>query len=234
MVSFDIKAKIFLVEDDLSLGDKLRERLEKCNYKVFWAKTLKDSLNSFHLFDPNLFIIDIQLPDGSGFDLVKSIQTYSKDIPFIFLTAQSAAEKRLKGFDLGAKDFIPKPFHFRELILRLEQVLEVKSYTLRRVKFEEFIIDFDKFSVIDDKEKTVTEIRERDCHLLSLLIKFREKVVSRDEILNKLWGEDNFPTNRTIDNSIVRLRQAFKKKGEKAIKSVRGVGYRWIGEIQDV
>ena len=228
------KANIFLIEDDIILGNNLKKRLEKNKFKIYWATSFKESIQKYKLFKPNLIIIDLQLPDGNGFDIADNIKQYDNSIPFIFLTAQTSANYRLKGFDLGAKDYIPKPFHFRELLLRIKQVLQNKIYILRRVKFKEFIIDFDKFSIINQKEKTVIPMSKKDCYLLSLLIECKEKVVSRDEILNKLWGEENFPTNRTIDNSIVRLRQSFKARGEEAIASVRGVGYRWIGELENV
>ena len=231
-----MSARLLLVEDDSTLGETLKERLEKEGYRIFWAKTLKEARENIKQNLPDLILLDVRLPDGSGFDLAEEMALKPQMPPFLFLTAHAEAEDRLKGFELGAEEFIPKPFHLRELLLRVKHVLDAHRHVRNQLKrkklqFGKYYIDFEKFIITTPEENI--QLAARDCYLLQLLINESDRVVSRDEILDKLWGEDSFPSNRTIDNSIVRLRQAFGNKGPELIQSVRGVGYRWIGEIEN-
>ena len=175
------------------------------------------------------------MPDGDGFELAKEISKTANPPPFLFLTALAGAEERLKGFELGAEEFIPKPFHLKELLLRVKHVLQIhKREKIESVpdnlKFDSYEILFNSFEIITPTKEKV-KLVPRDAYLLKYLITYKERVVSRDEILDKLWGEDKFPTNRTIDNAIVRLRQVLGEKGKDAIESIRGVGYRWKGNL---
>lgn len=223
--------KILLVEDDPSLGETIRERLEKEGYEIHWAETLADARRALSEFQPDLVILDLRLPDGSGFRLAEDMKKMISPPAFLFLTAQAGAPERLKGFELGAEEFIPKPFHLKEFMIRLKRVLE-KSTRIRakkRLQHRGYEIQLDSFAIITP-EGEKRELTKRDCLLLDLLIKNRDRAISRDEILDQLWGEDQFPTNRTVDNSIVRLRQALDDNKNEAIRSVRGVGYQWVGE----
>lgn len=233
-----ISAKLLLVEDDKSLGSTLTERLVKEGYSVQWAETLRKAREKLSDSNPDLIILDVGLPDGSGFDFAKEVSQKNNKTPFLFLTALASAPDRLKGFELGAEEYIPKPFHLKELLLRVKHVLDSHRHiheTLsnqKRLCFKGYKIDLESFIITTPQNEKI-QLTARDSGLLNLLLTEKNRVVSRDEILDKLWGEDNFPTNRTIDNSIVRLRQAFGEFGQDAIKSIRGVGYRWIGEIEN-
>lgn len=211
--------KILLVEDDASLGATLKERLIKEGYQVIWANTRAEAkaCADQHAFD--LFILDVGLPDGTGFDLAKELPNK----PFIFLTAQSDAESRLKGYDLGAEEYIPKPFHLRELLMRVHHVLDnhVPQSLLRIGDVE---VNFESLTFVRAGKAEVIAVK--DLMLLKLLVEVSPKVVSRDEALNLLWGEDKYPSNRTVDNSVLRLRTALGPNSG-CIESVRGVGYRW-------
>ncbi len=222
-----------LVEDDFSLGETLRERIKKEGYSISWAKTIRNAKEEIDKKNPDLILLDVGLPDGSGFDFAGEIAKKSDRPPFLFLTAIAGAQERLKGFELGAEEFIPKPFHLKELLLRIKHVLDSHRHiheTLleKKTVYDSHTIDFEKFK-INSPDGSEIALSARDCGLLKLLISENHRTVSRDEILDLLWGEENFPTNRTIDNSIVRLRQALGKNGQKAIQSIRGVGYRWVG-----
>jgi two-component system, OmpR family, phosphate regulon response regulator PhoB len=208
----------------MSLGQTLAERLERNNYHVTWAKTLAKAREKAASENFDLIILDVGLPDGSGFDFAEEIRK-SRKAPFIFMTAMAAAPNRLRGFELGAEEFIPKPFHLKELFLRIKHVLEnhARKETL---KCGEYSIDFDKMAIIDSQGKAEF-LPARDFQILELLINASPKVLSRDEILNSLWGDEKFPTNRTVDNVIVRLRQLLGEEG-KRIRSVRGIGYQWL------
>ncbi|MBK8394807.1 MAG: response regulator transcription factor [Leptospiraceae bacterium] len=225
--------KLLLVEDDTSLATTLKERLTKEGYSICWVNTLSKARTELKSSTPNLIILDVGLPDGSGFDLAKELSERNANIPFLFLTALAGAPERLKGFELGAEEFIPKPFHLKELLLRVKHVLDAHKHVRESLQnkflFHGYIIDFESYQIHSPEGETIS-ISARDSGLLHLLINEKQRVVSRDEILDKLWGEENFPTNRTIDNSIVRLRQSLGKHGLKAIKSIRSVGYRWTGD----
>ncbi|TGL72395.1 response regulator transcription factor [Leptospira jelokensis] len=224
-----MKPRILLVEDDEGLGETLKERLEQDKYRVKWAKSVAEAKD---LYKPNAFdlvVLDLRLPDGNGFDLAEMIVSKEKDLPFLFLTAQAGAQERLRGFELGAAEFIPKPFHLKEFLIRLERVVSLtRPHYGQKWKMESKEIHLDSFLVKDETGHT-TLLSKRDCSLLALLLSDPEKVFSRSEILDFIVGEDSFPTERTIDNAIVRLRDAL---GEDSIRNVRGVGYQWMAPLQ--
>ncbi len=231
-----MKKKILLVEDDKSLGQTLAERLSKEKYFVHLSVSLKDAQAYLETNQPDLIILDVGLPDGNGFDFAKKFLQKEDCPPFIFLTAWSDAEQRLKGYELGADEFIPKPFHLRELLLRISHVLQTHTKPkpqLKNIFFNNYKIFFDKYEIITPKEEKI-HLTKKECNLLLLLIQNKDKVISRDEILNQIWGEDQFPSNRTVDNCIVKLRQSLGEKGASAIQSVRGVGYKWTGEFTEI
>jgi DNA-binding response OmpR family regulator len=225
------KISILLVEDDKSMGPTLKERLELENYSVILAVSLESARNSIQKKLPDLVILDLGLPDGSGFTLAEELSKLNNYPPFLFLTAMANAPERLKGYELGASEFIPKPFHLKELMIRITKVvnsLPEKNESTDQIDFNGYTINFLGYEIISPK-KEITPLSARDCGLLKLLISEKHRVVSRDEILDKIWGEESFPTNRTIDNSIVRIRGALGEQGNSAIKSIRSVGYRWVG-----
>lgn len=220
-------AKILLVEDDLSLGETLQERLSKEGYQVDWATTLTMAQELVLKKTFDLIILDIGLPDGSGFDFARKLKESLRKILFIFMTALNSAAHRLEGYELGAEEFVPKPFHLRELLLRIKHVLEKHQFK-KQLKVGTITIHFDTYTITDLEKRIV--ISTRDFRLLELLIERSPLVVSRDEILNQIWGADRFPSNRTVDNSIVRLRHVLNDHSGNLIRSVRGIGYQWFFE----
>lgn len=225
--------RLLLVEDDLSLGETLQERLEREGYSVRWVESLADAakaaLEGEDKSGFDLIILDVNLPDGSGFDFAREVRK-KRPTPFIFVTAMNTAEHRLEGYEIGAEEYIPKPFHLKELLLRVRHVLETHEPAgTTKVKAGNRVIDLAARAVIlpgGEREFLAT----RDFELLKLLISSAPNVLSRDEILNKLWGEDQYPSHRTVDNSIMRLRHVLGDNGGRLIRSVRGVGYQWVGE----
>lgn len=214
--------RILLVEDDPSLGATLKERLIKEGYSVAWASCLRDGLRECQDGPFDLYVFDIGLPDGNGFDLARQVPPK----PLIFLTARGDAESRLMGYEHGAEEYIPKPFHLRELLLRIRHVLD-NHMPAAALEVGPVRIHFDSFTFErNGKRETVAS---KDLALLRLLVERHPNVVRRDEALNLLWGEDKFPSNRTVDNAILRLRGALAEAGA-CIESVRGVGYRWNPE----
>jgi two-component system phosphate regulon response regulator PhoB len=218
--------RILLVEDDASLGATLLTRLKK-DYEVLWAKSAAEATSIFHKEkNLDLVLLDVGLPDGNGFDLAKKFRAETK-IQFLFLTAQSDAESRLKGFELGAEEYIPKPFHLKELLIRVERVLEFRSGSKQQViELSECTVNFDEMSV-RMKDGKIEYPTLNEMKLLQFLIDSAPAIVSRDGIIDEIWGLDKNPSHRSIDNMILHLRHLLGRDGEERIRTVRGVGYQW-------
>jgi two-component system phosphate regulon response regulator PhoB len=217
--------QILLVEDDLSLGETLKDRLSK-EYIVHWARNISEAWAYFQKNnDLDLAILDVGLPDGSGFDLARKMKKDSS-ILFLFLTAQADAESRLEGFEIGAEEFIPKPFHLKELLIRVKHVLDL-HVPHREVILKTCTLNFTDMSVTMTNGK-IEFPPITDMKILQLLIDKSPRILSRDEIINEVWGVDKMPSHRTVDNIIVRLRQMLGEDGDHHIRSVRGIGYQWF------
>ena len=227
--------RLLLVEDDPTLGVTLKERLVNEGYQVQWAATANAARSAFQeRSDWDLVLFDVGLPDGSGFELAAewfaapssggplNRATPKTKVPFLFVTALSDAEHRLHGFELGAEEYIPKPFHLRELLLRVAHVLENHAVN-RTISVRGSEIDFAALTVTTSKGE-VQRPAARDFQPLTLLIERAPRVLTRDEILDAVFGKDHLGNARTVDNAIVRLRGLFTSS---PIRSVRGVGYQW-------
>ena len=218
--------KVLLLEDDASLGRTLAERLEKEDLDVQWAQTIAEAKAHLSAGQWDLAILDVKLPDGSGFSLARQLRKTSA-VPIMFMTALNSAENRLEGFEIGADEYLPKPFHLKEFMIRVRHVLDRPRPT-RALQANGRVIDLEAMSVeIPGAEKTFLHVR--DSRVLKMLIDAAPRVVDRSDILNHVWGEDQFPTSRSVDNAIVRLRQILNDEDGRLIRSVRGVGYQWAG-----
>ncbi len=215
---------LLLVEDDPSLGETLCSRLTKEGYQVHWFTTFQEALEATKRNSYHLALLDVGLPDGDGFSLAREIQEHQQ-IPFLFLTAMNSAEYRLEGFEIGASDYIPKPFHLKELLLRLRHIIE-KNHIGERAEAKDFSIDLSSMS-LSFHDGTTAHPLEKDLRLLKHLIDSAPRIVSRDEILSDIWKSGNTGSHRSVDNAIVRIRQLLESKCEQKIRSVRGVGYQW-------
>ena len=219
--------RLLLVEDDRSLGATLHERLLREPYDVAWVETRQRALKKLSEGLWDLVILDIGLPDGSGFELARHIKQ-STSVPIMFMTALSTAEHRLEGFEIGAEEFVPKPFHLRELLLRVKHVLE-RHPVRHRISCNGRVIELENRAIVQPDGRR-EHPAARDFELLQLLITGSPGVISRNQILDVLWGEDKFLNQRTIDNMIVRLRQSLGDTNSTCIRSVRGIGYQWCGD----
>lgn len=223
------KHKIHLVEDDPAIASNLIAQLTSEEFEVLHSNNIAHFKKQTHNF-VQAFVLDVGLPDGTGFDLVPLIREKSS-APILFMTALNTAENRLKGFELGAHEFIPKPFLFKELLLRLRHVLEETPQRLTNLRLKTGTLDLDKMC-FESNSGSSSFIPARDFRVLQLLIQEAPKPVSRDHILDTVWGEDKFPTHRTIDNVIVRLRQTIGDEEGLVIRSIRGIGYQWTPESE--
>ena len=219
--------RILLVEDDASLGRTLAERLHRESFVVHWSQTVSDAREQLGQGSWDLAILDVSLPDGSGFALARIIRKRATT-PIMFMTALNTAESRLEGFEIGADEYLPKPFHLKEFLIRVRNMVG-RQPPHAPVRAAGYAIDFDAMSVeAPDGQKTF--LQSRDNRVLKLLFDAAPRIVDRSEILDRVWGEDQFPTPRAVDNAIVRLRQALGDGDGRLIRSVRGVGYQWAGE----
>jgi DNA-binding response OmpR family regulator len=221
-------ARVLLVEDDPSLGRTLYERLQKENLDVTWAQTIAAAEAALGSGRWDLAVLDVKLPDGSGFGLARHIKRTSLT-PVMFMTALNSAENRLEGFEIGADEYLPKPFHLKEFILRVRHVLATQRAP-EVVHARGRQIDLAALSVVGPNGDRVF-LQVRDARVLKLLIAAAPSAVDRSEILDRVWGRDQYPTTRAVDNAIVRIRQALQDEDGELIRSVRGVGYQWTQDV---
>ena len=223
-------ARVLIVEDEQSLGRTLHERLLKEKLDTTWVQTIAEAQAALEDGRWDLAVVDVKLPDGSGFGLARQIKRSSLT-PVMFMTALNSAENRLEGFEIGADEYLPKPFHLKEFLLRVRHVLTTQRVS-EVIEAEGRRIDFGALSVTAaDGSKVFLQVR--DARVLKLLIEAAPTAVERIEILDRVWGRDQFPTTRAVDNAIVRLRQALRDDEGELIRSVRGVGYQWTVEGND-
>ncbi len=225
--------RILLVEDEESLMDAIRLNLEMEDYTVVPAVTGTDALELLRNQKFDLAILDVMLPGIDGFTICETIRGEGSRTPVLFLTAKSAATDRIKGLKIGGDDYLTKPFNLEELLLRVERLLqrtqpveEINEMT--KYRFGENTIDFTTYETVSRNigQKTLTD---KECRLLRLLIERENEVVSREEILELIWGNDKSPSARTIDNFVVTFRKYFEPdpREPRYFHSVRGVGYKF-------
>lgn len=219
-------SSILLLEDDASLGATLVDRLSKEGYGVKWFQSCQDALAILNNEKPSLAVVDVGLPDRSGFEFVRELRELY-DTPVVCLTAMNSADYRLKGFELGVDDYVPKPFHLRELLLRIKRILDSRKLG-NQLHGRSFLLDCNLRQIQLANGDSIKPIG-KDFDVLLYLFKNQHRIVPRSEIYAALWPAKDSDKNslRTIDNSILRLRGALGELGAQ-IHSERGVGYRWV------
>lgn len=217
---------ILLVEDDEDLGNTLTERLKKESYSVLLATSCAEAHTHLAKNRVDIAILDIGLPDGNGFSLARELQeSTAYQLPLVFLTAMNSAEFRLEGYELGAEDFIPKPFHLQEFILRLKKVLHRHSLN-QLVNCGAFHLNPESLA-ISFHDGRQTFLQRKDFDLLHHLVTSSPRIISREDIMKEVWKSGPNANTRTIDNAIVRLRNQLGEKYRDNLQSIRGVGYQW-------
>ncbi len=226
-----MQINLLLLEDEINVGSTVKDRLQIEGYQVFWAQSLAEAKTILLSHAISLALLDVQLPDGSGFDLGRLIRQKHPEVVMVFLTAAGTTEDRIHGLELGAEDYIVKPFHFKELLLRIQNASKRLKYIqedapqIGEIRIGRSIVHFKQYGIVNNGQKF--NLSHKECALLKLLYEKRGEVVSRDEILNVVWSEDEYPTPRTIDNFILKLRKWIEPdpNNPTIIRSVRGVGY---------
>jgi DNA-binding response OmpR family regulator len=231
-----MKKKIVLIEDDTDLYSLLKYNLEKEGFTMAGSQTGKGAIDLCRRERPDLIILDIMLPDSDGLDICKGIRAHSElaHIPVIFLTARASETDRIVGLELGANDYIVKPFFIRELIARVKIQFRTQTVPPRLLKAGTLELDRSSCRVRSHGEElmlTATEFR-----LLEFLMSRPGVVFSREQLLDAVWGHDRAVTDRTVDVYILRLRQKIEADPANPllIRSVRGFGYSFNESGSDV
>ncbi|MDC1241495.1 response regulator transcription factor [Gammaproteobacteria bacterium] len=222
--------KILLIEDEPDIRKTLEYNLSREGYDVISTSSLAEGRNSLESNSFSLILLDLMLPDGSGLDLCREIKSDKifSSIPIIILTAKDDEVDKVVGFELGADDYVTKPFSVRELILRVKAVLKrgnVKSENLEvKRQFGDLVIDIDSHEVFVNNDLVILTALE--FKLLRQLVDRRGRVQSRDQLLSDVWGYSAEVTTRTVDTHIKRLREKLGTMG-KYVQTIRGVGYKF-------
>lgn len=218
------------MEDEQNLVDLIKLNLEMEGMKVtVYSDGIEAKLHFEHSLRFDLIILDVMLPNYSGFDLCKQIRDVS-DVPILFLSAKGTTQDRIKGLKLGANDYLPKPFDLEELLLRIHVLTSKPEVKMNTLTLAEKTIHWDSYEVLNAHGEVIHSFSKKEAALLEFFIQNEGKVVSRNEILDHVWGKDQFPTSRTIDNFVLSFRKLFESNNSKELKhfhSVRGVGYKF-------
>ncbi len=225
--------RILLVEDEENIREVVKLNLELENYEVITADTGKMALKHFQEQHFDLILLDVMLPEVDGFQVCEQIRLTNMSIPIMMLTAKDAAMDRITGLKKGADDYLTKPFNLEEMLLRVQNLLRRSSKapenTPEIYTFGENIVNFITFEA---KGKNGDfNLTKKEAMLLKLLIDRKGEVVSRQQILQSVWGYDVYPSTRTIDNFILSFRKYFEDapKSPKYFLSIRGIGYKFVG-----
>jgi len=223
------KAKILYVEDDETLAFVTKDNLQENGYHIDHYDNGKDGLQAFDKNYYDLCVLDVMLPEMDGFELATEIRKYNAEIPILFLTAKSLKEDRIHGLQLGADDYITKPFSIEELILKIEVFLKRKTISkssMDVMKVGHFT--FDHLNLKLDLDGRAENLTQKEADLLKLLIDHKGNTLRREQILKKLWGENDYFLGRSMDVFISRLRKYLKADPGIKIENVHGVGFRLV------
>ena len=230
-----MKAKILLVEDDINLGDVLRDYLELQDYEVVRAMDGLEGLSNFKMQSFDLLILDVMLPRKDGFTLAGEIRELNQQVPIIFLTARGQLEDRVAGFKAGCDDYITKPFSSEELELRIDAILrrcrQMESGSQSTVLDKQGIYTLGSYTFdsanhelrIADKRIGLTT---KEVELLRVLYSHKNQLITREKTLKAVWGSDNYFIGRSMDVFITKLRKYLKDDPDIAIVNVHGTGFR--------
>ncbi|WP_313359736.1 response regulator transcription factor [Empedobacter sp.] len=220
-----MKTKLILVEDDQDLGTVLKQYLEFSDFEVTWFDHPQKLLKEIEsLKSAQLIIFDVMLPEIDGFSLAKKLAE-TITIPYLFLTAKAQSFDRVLGLKLGADDYITKPCDPEELVLRIKNILKRNQPVLEKlIKIGTYVFLPNQLQLSYQEEKF--QLTEKEAELLSFLIQNNQKLVSRKEILEKIWGENDYFMGRSLDVFMTRLRKYFQNDEMIKFESVRGIGFK--------
>ncbi|MFN7119578.1 MAG: response regulator transcription factor [Saprospiraceae bacterium] len=225
--------RILLVEDEESLRETLKLNLELENYEVVASADGKDALKRFKEQHFDLLILDVMLPEVDGFQIAEQVRLTNTDVPIIMLTAKDTSSDRITGLRKGADDYLTKPYVLEELLLRVQKLIQRTSKSPENTP-DIYEFDGNRVNFATYEAQGVNgnvHLTKKEAMLLKLLIDRKNEVVSRQQILQSVWGYDVYPSTRTIDNFILSFRKYFEHDPHdpRHFLSIRGVGYKFVG-----
>ena len=233
-------SRVLLVEDEVNLARGIRENLEAEGHVVEVSTDGRDALERIRRTEYALIVLDVMLPGMDGYTVCETIRKEGRDTPVLFLTAKGGSADRIRGLEAGGDDYLPKPFQLRELLLRVAAIIRRRARYDTVTALEPVVrfggneFDFRSFRgrSWDGSDQLLTQ---KEAMILKVLAEHEGRVVWRDEILERVWGNEVLPSSRTIDNFIVRLRKRFEPDPEQPrfFHTVRGVGYRFIASPEE-
>jgi DNA-binding response OmpR family regulator len=223
--------KVLYVEDELFLGKIVKETLETRGFEVIMESDGADVLRTFEEERPDICVLDVMLPNKSGFEIAEDIRKLNDDVPVIFLTAKTQTDDVVHGFRIGGNDYIRKPFSMEELIVRIENALKVKKdvpilIAGDSIQLGKYQFHLNKQVLANGKEERKLSYRESE--LLKYLFQNRDSVIDRRDLLNHIWGNDSFFNSRNLDVYITKIRGYLKDDDSLEIITIKGVGYRFV------
>jgi DNA-binding response OmpR family regulator len=222
--------RILVVEDDPAVQKALRRLFETEGYAVEVQSDGRSALDSFQASAPSAVVLDLRLPKVSGRDVCKEIKALSPGLPIVVLSAASDVSDKVLLLELGADDYVTKPFSPRELLARVRAALRHTSRAPEEkvISFDDITADFKKMEIKRDGNPVVLTAQE--FKTFQFLVQNADRVISRDELLNEVWGYQNYPSTRTVDNHILKLRQKLEKDPSSPVhfRTVHGMGYKFV------
>ncbi len=228
------KSKVLLAEDDLSLGYVIKDNLADAGYEVVLCADGQAAIDKFSKESFDICLLDVMMPNKDGFAVAKKIRQQTDQVPILFITAKSLEEDRIHGFEVGADDYIVKPFSMQELLLRIDVFLR-RTKKMHSEKSVSFQIGKMKFSFNDLKLSVGTNaynMTQKEAELLLFLCEHPNRILKREEVLLNVWGKDDYFLGRSMDVFITKLRKYFKGDTTVNIETIHGMGFRLNATVQ--
>jgi len=216
-------SRILIVEDEPAILRGLADNLRFESYEVLTAADGPSGYAALKEHKPDLIILDLMLPKMSGYDVCRRARAEGIVTPILMLTARGEEADRVRGLDLGADDYVSKPFSLPELLARVRALLRrTQRIALDELRFDEVVVDFRKYEA--RRAGVEVDLTRKEFGMLRLLASRAGEVLTRDELLTEVWGQESYPTTRTVDNHVLSLRT---KLGSEHLVTIHGVGYKW-------
>jgi len=223
--------KILIIEDDPAVSKGLEISLKKESYESLTESDGEKGYQTALKIKPGLILLDIMLPNKNGFDICKDLRLNGHNFPIIMLSAKAEEADKVIGFELGADDYVTKPFSVKELMARVKAILRRRSVILNEFanfSFDDVTLDFAKLEAMKGKKKIEMSLKEYE--ILKYIIRHEGNIVSRNDLLDEVWGYESFPTTRTVDNYILMLRKKIESDPShpKHILTFHSAGYKFV------
>lgn len=224
-----MKVKILLAEDDTNLGFILSDQLKSSGFQITLALDGAEAFQKFNQDTFHLCIFDVMMPKKDGFSLAKDIRDINSEIPILFLTAKSMTEDKIEGFKVGGDDYLTKPFDFEELLLRIKSLLKrvnikTEEEIDKKIALSTYVFDTENYTLKHANfEKSLTK---KEAQILTILCKYTNQVVSREIVMNAVWGQEDYFIGRSLDVFITKLRKYFSEDENIQISNIHGIGFK--------